>query len=489
MRYFLLAMVLLLIPLSTNATIRPNDFAYGRPLVLKENGAVYRIDVPLEVYKTLSTSDMSDIAIFNGAEVAVPHIIRLPKTKTGISETTKPLPFFPLYQVENATDKNGLSVRINKREDGTIISIDSDDNGAVNGKRFSGYLIDISKHTSPIDALDFTWPANTEDFTTDVTLEYSNDLTKWETLVPRSTIVLMRFNGQEIVRKRIENPGHAIAPRIIAGAALPSMDDRTKGKPKVKLVARYLRLRWLSGSNGPELKEVLAVQQIGEPQRKRIWTTIDRMPEGNDSNNKITAFEYDSAARLPVDQIRIGFAEKNTLAKVKVFSRPDLESKWRFRQSSVLYNLEFDKTSLIQDTIHTGPASDRYWRLEIEGSKSGSLGKAPVVKLGWLPHELLFVAQGEGPFVFAYGSARLGEKASEANPPELLSRIIGKNENALVKNAYLSGKITLGGPDLLVPIPSPLPWRDWILWCVLILGVGIIAKMAFSLLKGMDKNQ
>lgn len=57
----------------------------------------------------------------------------------------KALLFFPLYQKENATGKNELSVRINNVEDGTIIDIESDDTDVDIGQKLSGYLIDISK--------------------------------------------------------------------------------------------------------------------------------------------------------------------------------------------------------------------------------------------------------------------------------------------------------------------------------------------------------
>lgn len=45
------------------------------------------------------------------------------------------------------------------------------------------------------------------------------------------------------------------------------------------------------------------------------------------------------------------------------------------------------------------------------------------------------------------------------------------------------------GATLLVPTPPPVPWREWLLWGVLVVGVLIVAKMALSLGKAMNKEK
>jgi hypothetical protein len=210
----------------------------------------------------------------------------------------------------------------------------------------------------------------------------------------------------------------------------------------------------------------------------------------------IAAYEYDSAARFHVDRVRLRFAEKNTLVNVRLLSRPDPESEWRYRQSGIFYDLRFDQVSLVQDTVSIGQAADRYWRVEMDGAASGDPGNdpendprnIPVLEFGWLPHELLFVARGEGPFMLAYGSARLGEADLNQNQSGLLYQVMGANEDALLKEAVLLPKITLGGPNRLPPEPSPLPWRKWLLWGVLVMGVGIIARMALRLGAGINNS-
>ena len=463
------AAALFLLPSVTDAglaALQPADFAYGMPISLEENGAVYRLSIPREVYGTVARSDLRDIRIFNSAAAVVPHALRLPENKNGTTEAANPLPFFPLYTDEVKGGKDGLSVRIEQGKDGAIINVEEGD--AKSGKEgkssghVSGYIIDASRQAEPIRDLDITWQTQAENFVTTVSVESSNDLTHWSTPVPRATLARMRFSGHEISRKRIRLPADP---------------------------ARYLRLSWPAGAQGVTVAEILGVQRRGEPERERVWAAFQGKPGLKDAKRAITAYEYDSAARLPVDRLRLRFAEKNILVNARLFSRPDPETEWRFRQRVIFYDLRFDRVSLVQDTVSLGRTTDRYWRVEMDGAPSVDPGNAPVLELGWLPHELLFVAQGKGPFMLAYGSARLGEADLDPNRAGLLYQVVGVNEDALIKEAVLKPKIVLGGPDLLVPEPPPLPWRKWLLWGVLVIGVGIIARMALSLGKGLNKEE
>jgi len=460
MRYFVLAALLLLSPSIAKATIQPSDFAYGMPISIEKGGAVYRFSVPREVYETVVLSDLNDIRIFNSAKVAVPHTLRKPRKKIEIPEIIKRLPFFPLFRTISRTEKDNLSVRIEKDGDGTIINVESSNGETGEERTLSGYIIDASKYEKPIHKLDITWLTEEENFITTITVEYSDDLTNWSSLVPRATLARMKFSGHKINIKRIQLP--------------------------VK-TANYFRLSWPIGRKGIEVKQMLAIMQSGKPEKENIWFAISGKHKPDDTKTKIKAYEYDSTAQLPVDRIRLRFHDKNTLVKATIYSRTSLEEEWHQWKKAIFYDLDFDQATLLQDTVTIGQTSDRYWRVEFEGDTSGDSGSLPILKLGWLPHELLFVAQGEGPFMLAYGSAIIGKEELNNNTTGLLAHVMGEDEDGLLKEATLLPKMLLGGSDQLTPEPLPLPWRKWLLWGVLAMGVGIIAKMAMSLGKVMNK--
>jgi hypothetical protein len=461
MRFFALAAVLLLLPSMANGALTPADFAYGMPLSFEESGAVYRFSIPREVYQKVTRDDLGDIRIFNSAKAEVPHTLRRPKKKSEILEQTEPLPFFPLYREENSGETTNLSLEIKIGADGAIIKVESNDAGDGKDQKLSGYIIDVNKHEKRIHELDISWQTKEENFITTVSVEESNDLTFWSASVPRATLARMLFSGHEINRNRILLP-----------------EKR----------AKYLRLSWPAGGDGVVVKKILAVYRSGEPEREWFWAALQGEYKPDDKKREISAYEYDSVARLPIDGIRLRFAERNTLVKGTFFSRPDLDAKWRYLTSGIFYDLRFDQTSLVKDTVSIGLTPDRYWRVEIEGGVSGDHGNIPMVELRWLPHELLFVARGEGPFLLAYGSARLEEEARNGGASGLLAQVMGEDEDALIKEAVLLPETVLGGPDLLVPKAPPFPWKKWMLWGVLLVGVCILAIMALSLVKGMNKK-
>ena len=202
MKGMLVSFFLLFFPSWAAAGALPEDFAYGLPLLLKENAAVYRLLLPEEVYGAACTEDLSDIRVFNGEKSPVPQVLRRPETEEKISEETTPLPFFPLYR--SGTETGDLSLHIEKREDGTIIDLKPE--AAPHGAQLIGCIIDASKAAGRIDALDIAWAADAGDFVATVALEYSNDLVHWAPLVPEAGLARMRYGDQEIHEKRIPLP-------------------------------------------------------------------------------------------------------------------------------------------------------------------------------------------------------------------------------------------------------------------------------------------
>jgi len=462
MKRVFLVVVLLLTPSMAEAAPKPMDFAYGMPLSLKEAGAVYRLTVPREVYETVTRDDLADIRVFNRAEAVVPHVIRRPKKPIEVPEHADILPIFPLYGGQNPPGKDGLSMRVEKSGKQTSIQVFSDGAGGPEKPELSGYIIDARSHRDPVHELEVTWQETEASFVLTVSVESSRDMTHWTSLVPRATLVRMQYHGHEIRRNRIRVP---------------------------ETQARYYRLTWPADREGIAITEVLAIRKSGEPEQERQWTVLAGNSVKTDGERGIAAYAYESTARLPADRFRLRFNEKNTLAEATLFSRPDREATWQNRQRSVFYHLTFEETTLVQDTASVGPTTDRYWKLAVEEDAFSDPSTVPTVELGWLPHELLFVARGEGPFMLAYGSARLGQEEQGRDEHGTLARMMGGDKEGLLREAAVLSKKELGGSGQLVPPPPPVPWKTWLLWGVLVIGVGVIAMMALSLGKGMNREK
>ncbi len=461
MRYLFLFTALFMLPPAAAATVQPDEFAYGRPLSLTAKGAVYRLEVPQEVYAAVTRGDLGDIRIFNRAGTAVPHVLQRPPENKEELVVHNTLPFFPLYRQDAGSGSDGLSVRVEKGLDGAIIDVKSEETREGNAQELVGYIIDASKHEFRIDELDIGWQSEKADNVTTVSLAHSNDLTHWTVLVPKATLALMQYSGHRISKTKI---------------------------PLASQGGGYLRLSWPTPQNRIRVEKITAIRKSEKLEPVRAWATFLGAPAAESQKMGVQAFEYDSAAHLPADRLRLRFDDRNTLVQVRIYSRPDLDTDWIFRQKGPIYDLRFEAETRIQNTLSFGSTTNRYWRVEIEEGTGGGAVNAPGIELGWLPHELIFVARGEGPFMLAYGSARLGEEALAGRASELLADVMGSEEDSLIKAADLLPPIELGGPELLKPEPPPTPWRKWLLWIVLIIGVGLVAWMALNLAKGMSQE-
>lgn len=427
------------------------DFAYGYALETQGDGAIYGVDLPQAVYGGLTRADGGDLRVFNGAGEAVPHHIEgVPDSGTQALPPVA-LPLFPLYGeagVAAATDER--DVRITTDEGGTIVDI-SYGEGLHRPPRLRGYIIDGSGLPEGPRMLTVEWPAGQGDLLTTVRLEHSADLTHWRPLVEEATLSHLRFGDHTLVQQRIQLPA---AP------------------------ATYLRLGF-QGGQPFEIARLQAHFPERPGHRERRWTAF-AVTHRDDQGR----YGFDTRALLPVDRANLALPRPNTLARVRIESAPDPGGPWTRRHDGLVYDLKVAGQPLTTPDIRVAPTTHRHWRVDPLGE--GGLPEAAMeLRLGWVPERLLFVAQGEGPFVLAYGSGRVGR----VDTP--LSRLMEMEEvrhRQLVRVAGLGPPLALGDRSRLEPPPPPMDWKRLSLWAVLALGVALLAWMALRLYRDMERG-
>ena len=114
-------------------------------------------------------------------------------------------------------------------------------------------------------------------------------------------------------------------------------------------------------------------------------------------------------------------------------------------------------------------------------------GDSPLnLELGWTPEELLFIGRGTPPFLLAFGSGKLEQQQNKTDVGMILQAIKAEPLKQMIKKATLGNRVSLGGDPALQPPPTRIAWKKWLLWMVLVLGVGLLAVMARSLVKEMN---
>ncbi len=458
MRYYLLVAIWLFSAGQSSAgDISTGDFAVGYQLEVEEKGAVYSLELPEEVYKTVQNSDLRDIGVFNGNEEIVPHELRnVAVEQTTLSEK-ETIPYFPLFQEIGSKDPAGFLLQVSRNTAGTIVNIQPDSTNASGDRKITGYLIDLSR-TKNLSELEFHWHKNLDSSVFTVNIEQSDDLVHWKPLVQKATLADLRFGGQQVEKRTIE-----LSPTTL----------------------QYLRLTWQETDWRFGLTEIYGLTKVGEPRVQQRWTSLGNgQVQMNDERMTIT---FATSFHFPTGSVQIRFPETNSIARLSVQSRSGADGGWKTRCNQVFYDLRIQDTVVRNESCDFPPTADPQWRVVVEqdgaGLRSGRNNLS--LQLGWQPSELLFIGRGTPPYLLAFGSGKLAHTETHHDNGMILQAIRMNSSTQVVRPVKLGKRVRLGGESALQSPAAPLPWAKILLWTVLLLGVGLLAFMVRCLTKEM----
>lgn len=440
------------------------DFAFGYPLEVTGPGPIYALQLPSEVYRMVRRADFADMRVFNAAGEIVPHSLRPSEADPQNASIKESLPFFPIQGGRAAYTNPDLALRVTRNASGTIVDLKSAPPAGGAAPGLAGYLLDLStmhKTATAVRELEFFWRQHRDSVMFAVTIAQSDDLQHWQTLVGRTTLAELQYGGQKVERRTVQLPSQSM---------------------------KYLMLTWQENDQPLELTAVNGYSQLIASRQQREWLEL---ADGTLLGDGRTTIEYRGNYHLPITGAQLHFPEINVIARIAVQSRADDQAAWSNRCRQVFYSLALDNT-LLQNEPCTFPAtSDPQWRLLVEEDGAGLRGGKgiPTLQLGLRPSELIFLGRGEPPFLLAFGSGRLAGEGSPGDTQLLAQTMQGEAGNRMTGRADLGKKITLGGDEALLPPAPARPWKKWLLWTVLVLGVGLLAAMAKNLLGEMKKEE
>jgi hypothetical protein len=442
--------VFMILPsLAVAAADRPDDFAYGMAIHADGQEALYEFEIPPAVYRGVSRSDLGDIRIFNRQGEVVPHALK-PRTATNVERgASVSLPEFPLMG-ESQDKLENLHVLVDKRANGTIVSVRGGAKASAPKNQLRGYLLDASALKRSVQAVRFEWQGDADGFAGKVRVEGSDDLSTWNTLADHAALVKLTFGGHVLEQNRVEL--------------------RTA---KYK----YLRISWPENQKSLEALRAFAELTASTVSAARVWQKI----AGEGVSGKTGDYSYDLGGPFPFDRLRIELPQVNSLVQLQILARAKSADEWRPVTSAIAYRLRNRDAEVTSPEIVLTSGGERYWMLRVD-PKGGGVGTGvPALEIGWVPQKLVFAARGNGPFQLAYGSSR-------AKPAlfAIDALIPGYKTDAefKVRAATLGEPSTLAGPARL---RAQMDYKKWALWTVLLLGVAALAWMAYRLSRQVAK--
>lgn len=420
------------------AELVPNDFAYGAKVMTSGDAAAFRVSLPLWVYQNVTQGDLGDVGVFNERNELVPYRIERPSSQAMLQTASTPLPIFVLRDdSREALD----AIRVTIESGGARVKADtSGSQGTQPGAR---YIFDGRALERPVAALQLSWPGDAASFAGRVRVEASDDLGTWLTVAADAPIANLRAGDAHILERRVE----------VHGAS-----------------AKFWRLSW-SGTPAPfEITGVSAEPALDRVDVMRSSLAVTGAPVAE----KRGEFEFDIGARVPVDRVNLELPEQNSVVQVELFSRAEPTQPWLHVIRGGFYRLKnAASTDLTNGPYVIDPRGHRYWlaRVDVRG---GGLGQgSPKLSVGWLPHDVVFLARGAGPFTLVYGSRKTETAGSLGAIPDTVA----------IVPARLAEPQTLGGAARIGPERRSwaLGSKSAILWAVLAIGVALLAFMAYRL--------
>ena len=437
---------LLVLPLAAAAAVA-DDYVARWPLALERpDGGAYRVVLAPDVYRQLQSPALGDLVVVNAAGQPVATAVFPPDAPLAQAGDSVVLPWFPL-PADGAGASQDIAAISELATDGSLRRIEW--RGAPGSAADAGFVLDASQLKAPIAALRFSW-SDAQAFDRGYRVSASDDLRQWREVEPDGRLVQLRNGDRRVIEDRIALPG---------------------------VRARYLRLQPGTRQPAPLALTGVRAELSGHVAAPALqWEQLQgRRVEGRDGVH----FEYALAGRFPIEAVDV-VADGNSTRGWLLQSRDGDDAAWQTAAAPwVAYRVDSSEGSSRSppQSLHR-LVRDRQWRLQ---ARSDGAQDAPVLRLGYRPEVVLFLAEGQPPFALLAGSARAVRPATPL--PQLIDTLrAARGADWQPAAATLGVRQQQAGDAALQPLPRA-DWKRWLLWALLLGGALLVTGFAVSLLR------
>ncbi|MTH46238.1 DUF3999 domain-containing protein [Intestinirhabdus alba] len=434
----------------------PQDYGYGRVLKTYGDARWYRLPLPPEVYLQTAHADLRDVRVFNREGETVPFTLQKQQEQAADSRSVS-LSFFPfeaspaLRPSEKSGDRATLLLR---GPNGTEIHFESENAQAVG----QSYLLTLPKgvtKTPRLSQLRLEWETPTENWQGKASLYLSRNLKHW-TLLERNTPLMSLTHGGE--RLKMDTLGVDNVSLSDDGVRWLLLILDSQSPP--------LSLKGVSGIPQREPSLTRPVPMVAEGQRVSPGEAIWRWPRPQ-----------------PLTALNITLPGEGVLP-VELEWRGEEKGPWRPLARTMLYNLQSQYSPAIS------LSGERVEAIRMTTVSARLPEQLPTVSGERDGYQLIFNAQGKGPYLVTWGNGAAGAASVSLDmliPPALRNTV---DVDAL-SLALVTEPVALGGEARLSATSAAEQrsrWKTQLVWAVLVFGVLLLAGMAYRLWQDVNRQ-
>ena len=429
------------------------------PLQLQGESAYHRLEIPLAVRAQATRADLSDLRVLDAAGVPVPFAWADEERGATAATRRQSVPLFKAPAAASATEPS----------------------------QQGGWLLDLRAVAGAPQELQLSLaPGGRGVYAFE--LEVSTDLQRWRTLQPDAQLVSLEHQGL-----RLEHGSFDLA-----------------GVPP----GSTLRLRPRPGSPVPPLvrAEVVSASQRGVVPD---WQWSDPIAPGRCEPRWC---DYPLPRHLPLQRLQVELTQANTLARVQVLGQPEIEEDappadsgqrlrhplhgelralrhktapdpatrepgWESLAGGTVYSLALQGEDLRSTVLPMPGGRYSHLRLQPTGGIAQLGNPAPSIRVATRATSLVFLARGAAPYRLAWGAQMPNTALSLVDlmpgrqPGEPLPDLSARIAPAAAPPAPVAPS-----PPASASVPAGPASKLW-LWGVLVVALGLLGAMAWSLLK------
>ncbi len=463
---------------STRQVVLDDMAATMRVQPQANGGSLQRIPLPAELIMHSQSPNLADLRLFNSRGEPVPFALHASETESIAANTSKlTLKAFPIRDSGGGSGGGGVSfkstmagsasVRVVTRGDDISVFVDRGVTLASQVKEevVVGALLDTRSAEGVMTAIDFDidLPANQ---VVPITIEASSDLSSWQTLANYRSVY--RFGDA-------------------GGPVLTSID--LQGGAEIK--GRYLRVSWPSQKT-PTAIAIRGATLTMESFRRALFAQ-PRRTLGAPSASTARSQEWPLGSPLRIRALVLATAQTGTLLPLTVFGRDTDQQPWRRLAETVVFNLALTEPNSGKQIISTneplwlGRVSVRQLKIEAPASAAAIPDNLIEAFIEYDAQEIIAAVKPAEALTVGVGVAGV------QNVTLPLQTMIADNSSqrlaalALVATSeavkFYPERLTLDNSRF------PIDRKNMILWGALLLGVGVLAAMAWGVVRQLRASK